>query len=365
MIVLLRSLTRQTNQRPQSTNSDLEQLRLSKDDLRLKLQSRQHKPLSEYKGPLNIVKKQRPDGTEYVVGVNSRPAPAKPVADLRQTIKGKAAAGKENARGAREEVGSSESEAAGKALQAAAEAYIEVMRIPAVSSTLPAPGADQSFDDEPVPAPPAPASAPGVDVPTFLAQVFSHAEAAAAGREVGAQQQHGGVIASSSSSSSSAAAAATPGLGRPVRQPVPGIARRAAASVENREVEMANLADVCEELRCTMVKYEFATGRQDTAPGLFRRPVQQGYTEFLYKTSMRCRLVLSPTPPASRPPSVCIVSLSTSSLLCRHNRKQSPSLWLPCAYAGSLSISGNPTRPARPSRSESREQSTRPTRPSR
>lgn len=293
--------------RPQSTNSDLEQLRLSKEDLRLKLQSRQHKPLSEYKGPANVVKKQRPDGTEYVVGVNSHPAPAKPAADLRQTIKGKAAAGKENARCTREEEESSESEAAGRALQAAAEAYIEVMRIPGVTTTLPAPGADQSFDDVPIPAPPAPASAPGVDLPAFLAQIFSQAEAAASGREAGALLQQGGGVASSSLSSSAAAA---PGLGRPVRQPVPGGARRAAVAVENREVEMANLADVCEELRCTMVKYEFATGRQDQAPGLFRRPVQQGYTEFLYKTSMRCPI---PRPPPHQHPRLehrCVLPLS-------------------------------------------------------
>lgn len=35
----------------------------------------------------------------------------------------------------------------------------------------------------------------------------------------------------------------------------------AAVVVENRDHEMANLNDACEELRTRIVKYEFATGR--------------------------------------------------------------------------------------------------------
>lgn len=47
----------------------MKQFRLSKDDLRSKLMSRQHKPLEEYGGAPIVVRKTRPDGTQYVVGV--------------------------------------------------------------------------------------------------------------------------------------------------------------------------------------------------------------------------------------------------------------------------------------------------------
>lgn len=310
-----------TYAKPQSTTSDLDQLRLSKDDLRLKLQSRQHKPLTEYKGPVNIVKKTRPDGTEYVVGV-THPVPVKPVADLRDTLKARGG-GKENAPCAEEE-----SQAANAALSAAAEAYMEVMRIPAMSTTIAAPGADAYFVDAPVcgvhashecthdpfprgpnticmqrpsshppsglhtppshytvihpspipltpdnltrpssqaPALPAPAHAAAPDVPAFLA-----ASATPSGAEDAAHHLP------------SQASPPHAGLGRAVRQP---ISRRAPPAVE-REVELANLSDACEELRCRIVKYEHSTGRPD-APGLFRRPVQQGFTEFLFRASER------------------------------------------------------------------------------
>eukprot|EP00282_Hemiselmis_andersenii_P012436 CAMPEP_0114131730 /NCGR_PEP_ID=MMETSP0043_2-20121206/12712_1 /TAXON_ID=464988 /ORGANISM="Hemiselmis andersenii, Strain CCMP644" /LENGTH=197 /DNA_ID=CAMNT_0001225187 /DNA_START=27 /DNA_END=617 /DNA_ORIENTATION=+ len=52
------------------TCSDLSAMKLSSDDLRMKLESRHHKPLTEYKGGVNIVTKVRPDGTEYKVGAN-------------------------------------------------------------------------------------------------------------------------------------------------------------------------------------------------------------------------------------------------------------------------------------------------------
>jgi len=74
-------------------------------------------------------------------------------------------------------------------------------------------------------------------------------------------------------------------LGRAVRHPLPP-SRRIPPNLE-KELELANLSDACEELRCRMVKYEHATGRADAVGALFRRPVAQGYTEFLFKTSTR------------------------------------------------------------------------------
>ena len=115
---------------------------MSKDDLRTKLQSRQHKPLNEYKGPANVMKKVRPDGTEYIVGV---PLP-KPTVDLSTTMKGKGrASDKENALSV--EWTQEENEEVAISMQMAAEgAFREAGRIPAVCNTLPAPGADDSAE---------------------------------------------------------------------------------------------------------------------------------------------------------------------------------------------------------------------------
>jgi hypothetical protein len=51
-----------------STTHDLGRYRLSKDDLQIKLKSRQPKPLDQYPGPSNLVKMLREDGTPYVLG---------------------------------------------------------------------------------------------------------------------------------------------------------------------------------------------------------------------------------------------------------------------------------------------------------
>eukprot|EP00960_Hanusia_phi_P002816 83939-Hanusia_phi.AAC.4 len=312
------------DEKANSTN-DLKVYKLSKDDLDHKLKSRKHKPLQDYTN-LNLTRRKRPDGSEYVIGkhisavvdptksmLKSRPRSAEersPTCDFNLL--------NERSSSSQEKLPEQESESHAALCCDRTDPKYSMYRIPSsfhfthANGTVETSGVSGSNDEEQAieitcDATDLEASSDFEEVETFSPQknqknVEKEVKAEAYGmpctssspmecsNENTATKRRAWTLSESANKMKGGALrvdAHSPLSGQRVNQRLQ-FPTQANKKEKVNENDLEHLKSACEELRTKVVKFEFMSGRMEIAEPLERRSEVQGsYTEFLLKTSSR------------------------------------------------------------------------------